>query len=59
MLIILVDNLIPEGCTLSEQTKDLLKRMLVIDEGARITWQEFFNHKVIRIEVDIPHTMST
>lgn len=28
-----VDNLIPEGCTLSEPTKDLLKRMLVIDES--------------------------
>jgi serine/threonine-protein kinase ULK/ATG1 len=51
--------LIPEGCTLSEPTKELLKRMLVIDEGARITWQEFFNHKVIRIEVEMPHTMST
>ena len=33
--------------------------MLVIEEGARISWQEFFNHKVIKIEAEISHTMST
>lgn len=31
-----VENLIPEGATISEATRDLLKRMLVIDENRRM-----------------------
>ncbi|CAD8126994.1 unnamed protein product [Paramecium sonneborni] len=54
-----IDNLIPEGCTLSEPTKDLLKRMLVIEENNRISWQDFFNHKAIKIEQDPQFTLST
>lgn len=51
-----VANLIPEGCTLSEPTKDLLRRMLVVDESKRITWEEFFNHRAICNEAE-PFTM--
>ena len=45
-----VENLIPEGATISEATRDLLRRMLVIDENRRMQWDEFFNHKLIKTE---------
>jgi len=47
---IVVANLIPEDSILSEPTKDLLRRMLVIDESRRLKWDELFNHKAIRID---------
>ncbi|CAD8044009.1 unnamed protein product [Paramecium primaurelia] len=33
--------------------------MLVIDENSRISWQEFFNHKAIKIEQDPIYILST
>ncbi|KAM3139804.1 hypothetical protein pb186bvf_008046 [Paramecium bursaria] len=53
-----VENLIPEGATISEATRDLLKRMLVIDENRRMQWDEFFNHRLIKTEEPL-HTIST
>lgn len=47
-----IDNLIPEGATISDSTRDLLLRMMVIDEKKRITWEELFNHKAITIDED-------
>jgi serine/threonine-protein kinase ULK/ATG1 len=47
-----VANLVPEGAILLESTRDLLQRMLVIDERHRITWEEFFAHRAIQLKDD-------
>lgn len=47
-----VANLIPDGAPISETTRDLLKRMLVVDEKHRLTWEDFFAHPAVRISDD-------
>lgn len=42
-----VQQLVPEGATISEAALDLLQRMLMIEEKDRITWEELFTHKAI------------